>query len=110
VILSHAAQGSFLSSFLTDSASMDPEQRGQFLEEPPEGAPDIDEAHEVVLLCFHLQACWDDREQVFSPSVDALGWLQHTPALRPMLLPRILFKIVHPRACSQHLGHSKPWH
>ncbi len=55
---------------------MDPEQRGQFLEEPPEGAPDIDKAHEVVLLCFHLQACWDYREQA---CVDALGWLQtHT--------------------------------
>lgn len=52
VILSHAAQGSFLNSFLTDSASMDPEQRGRFLEEPPEGAPDIDKAHEVILLCF----------------------------------------------------------
>lgn len=50
VFLSHAAQGSFLNSFLTNSASMDPEQRGRFLEEPPEGAPDIDKAHEVVLL------------------------------------------------------------
>ena len=29
---------------------MDPEQRGRFLEEPPEGAPDIDKAHEVILL------------------------------------------------------------
>lgn len=40
-------QGSFLNSFLTDSASMDPEQRGRFLEEPPQGAPDIDKAHEA---------------------------------------------------------------
>lgn len=129
MMLSHAAQGSFLSSFLTDSDSMDPEQRGLFLEEPPEGAPDIDKAHEVVLLCFHLQAYWDDREkkrkrkshaeralrlernprllnpsdyreQVFSPCVDALGQLQHIPALIPMLLPRILFNIVQPRAYS----------
>ena len=50
MFLSHAAQGSFLNSFLTDSASMDPEQRGRFLEEPPQGAPDIDKAHEVILL------------------------------------------------------------
>ena len=26
---------------------MDPDERGRFLEEPPEGAPDIDKAHEV---------------------------------------------------------------
>ncbi len=107
MILSHAAQGSFLNSFLTDSASMDPEQRGRFLEEPPEGAPDIDKAHEVILLCFHLQACWAYREQVFCPCIDALGWLQRTPALMPMLLPCMLFKLVQPRACSQHLGHVK---
>ena len=42
-----AAQGSFLQSFLADTAKMTPEDRGQFLEEPPEGAPDIDEAHAV---------------------------------------------------------------
>lgn len=41
------AQDSFLSSFLTDSANMDPDERGRFLEEPPEGAPDIDKAHEA---------------------------------------------------------------
>lgn len=42
-----AADGSFLRSFLADSANMDPDERGRFLEEPPEGAPDIDKAHEV---------------------------------------------------------------
>lgn len=32
---------------------MTPEERGHFLEEPPEGAPDIDEAHAVRLItCF----------------------------------------------------------
>ena len=45
-----AAQGSFLQSFLADSANMGPDERGHFLEEPPEGAPDIDKAHEVVFL------------------------------------------------------------
>lgn len=42
-----AADGSFLRSFLTESANMNPDERGRFLEEPPEGAPDIDKAHEV---------------------------------------------------------------
>ena len=42
-----AEKGSFLQSFLQDTASMSPEERGSFLEEPPEGAPDIDEAHAV---------------------------------------------------------------
>lgn len=41
------ADGSFLQSFLKDSANMNPDERGRFLEEPPEGAPDIDKAHEA---------------------------------------------------------------
>ena len=45
--LCNAAEGSFLKSFLADSASMNPDERGHFLEQPPEGAPDIDKAHEV---------------------------------------------------------------
>ena len=44
-----AADGSFLRSFLADSADMNPDERGHFLEEPPEGGPDIDKAHEVTL-------------------------------------------------------------
>lgn len=32
---------------------MNPDERGRFLEEPPEGAPDIDKAHEVN---YHLDA------------------------------------------------------
>ncbi len=45
-----AAENSFLRRFLADSASMDPEQRAHLLENPPEGYPDIDEAHEVINL------------------------------------------------------------
>ena len=44
----HAADdGSFLQRFTTATADMDPAQRGAYLEYPPEGAPDIDEAHHV---------------------------------------------------------------
>ena len=50
-----AADGSFLRSFLADSANMNPDERGHFLEEPPEGGPDIDKAHEVTL--HPLQYC-----------------------------------------------------
>ena len=44
------AEGSFLQNFLADTATMNPDERGRFLEEPPEGGPDIDKAHEVKLL------------------------------------------------------------
>ncbi|CAL5222286.1 g4625 [Coccomyxa viridis] len=37
--------GSFLQRFYEATADMDPAQRGAYLEHPPEGAPDIDEAH-----------------------------------------------------------------
>ena len=44
----HAAgEGSFLQRFFSATADMDPAQRGAYLEHPPEGAPDIDEAHHV---------------------------------------------------------------
>ena len=48
----HAEQGSFLQGFFADTANMDADQRGKFLEEPPQGAPDIDAAHEVSLYAW----------------------------------------------------------
>ena len=48
-----ADDGSFLQRFYKATADMDPAQRGAYLEHPPEGAPDIDEAHHVS-HCEHL--------------------------------------------------------
>ena len=42
-----AGDDSFLQRFFSATADMDPAQRGTYLEHPPEGAPDIDEAHHV---------------------------------------------------------------
>ena len=42
-----AASGSFLEQFFLATASMSPEERGKYLELPPEGAPSIEEAHQV---------------------------------------------------------------
>ncbi len=42
-----AAEGSFLADFYSQTAVMTPEERGRFLEDPPQDAPDIDSAHEV---------------------------------------------------------------
>ena len=33
---------------------MDAEERGRFLEQPPEGGPDIDKAHEVIIASSTL--------------------------------------------------------
>lgn len=41
------AAGSFLQRFLAATADVTPEQRGKYLEEPPPGAPDLDEAHQA---------------------------------------------------------------
>ncbi|KAJ9505398.1 hypothetical protein QJQ45_009575 [Haematococcus lacustris] len=41
------APGSFLSHFLAATAGMTPEARGKFLEDPPEGSPDIEAAHQA---------------------------------------------------------------
>lgn len=42
-----AGDGSFLQQFFQATADMDAAQRGAYLEHPPEGAPDIDDAHHV---------------------------------------------------------------
>lgn len=42
-----AADGSFLSSFLAATKAMSPEERGRYLECPPPGGPDIEQAHQV---------------------------------------------------------------
>ena len=42
-----AGPGSFLQRFYLATADMNPEQRGKFLEEPPEGMRDIDDVHHV---------------------------------------------------------------
>ncbi len=42
-----AAAGSFLARFLAATQGMDPAAVGAFLEHPPEGAPDIEAAHQV---------------------------------------------------------------
>lgn len=44
-----AAPGSFLQQFYEATSGMDPAARGKYLEEPPEGAPDIEAAHQVGL-------------------------------------------------------------
>lgn len=41
------APGSFFELFASATANMTPEQRGEFLENPPEGAPDIETAHQA---------------------------------------------------------------
>jgi len=40
------ADGSFLQRFLKECSSLNPEERAKFLEDPPPGAPDIEEAHQ----------------------------------------------------------------
>ena len=40
-------QESFLKQFFDATASMDPTSRGAFLENPPQGAPNIEETHHV---------------------------------------------------------------
>lgn len=40
------ADGSFLHQYLGATEAMDPASRGAYLEDPPEGAPDIDSIHE----------------------------------------------------------------
>jgi ubiquitin carboxyl-terminal hydrolase L3 len=42
-----AEPGSFLQQFYEATSGMDPAARGKYLEEPPEGAPDIEAAHQV---------------------------------------------------------------
>lgn len=39
--------GSFLDTFFSTTIPMTPEERGAYLESPPEGAPDIEEAHKA---------------------------------------------------------------
>lgn len=41
------AEGSFLQRFFAATAGMSPEERGAFLESPPSGAPDLEEAHQA---------------------------------------------------------------
>ncbi|KAK9805650.1 hypothetical protein WJX72_010011 [[Myrmecia] bisecta] len=41
------APGAFLERFFSDTASMTPEARGRYLEDPPVDAPDIDKAHKA---------------------------------------------------------------
>jgi len=41
------AEGSFLQRFFQATQSLTPEQRGAYLEAPPTGAPDIEDAHQV---------------------------------------------------------------
>ena len=45
--LRFADKGSFLEDFFGKTSEMSPGERGAYLENPPAGAPDIDEAHEV---------------------------------------------------------------
>lgn len=40
-------QDSFFSKFFDATAGMSPSERGAYLESPPPGAPDIEEAHLV---------------------------------------------------------------
>eukprot|EP01023_Acetabularia_acetabulum_P002153 TRINITY_DN10827_c0_g2_i3.p2 TRINITY_DN10827_c0_g2~~TRINITY_DN10827_c0_g2_i3.p2 ORF type:complete len:245 (-),score=58.49 TRINITY_DN10827_c0_g2_i3:1175-1909(-) len=39
------SENSFFQRFLASTKTMKPEERGQYLEHPPEGAPDIEDAH-----------------------------------------------------------------
>ena len=55
-----AGEGSFLQRFFSATTDMDPAQRGAYLEHPPVGAPDIDEAHHVSYSTQgHLP--WEDK-------------------------------------------------
>lgn len=42
-----AAPGSFLEEFLSSTKAMDPEARGKYLETPPEGSKNIQDAHQA---------------------------------------------------------------
>ncbi len=43
----HPADSSFLQRFFDATKALTPQQRGAYLEAPPSGAPDIEEAHQV---------------------------------------------------------------
>ena len=47
-----AADGSFLQRFLDTTQKMSPAERGAYLEHPPPGAPDLDDAHHVRVLSY----------------------------------------------------------
>ena len=42
-----SGEGSFLNKFYAATKGMSPEEVGKYLEDPPEGAPDIEAAHQV---------------------------------------------------------------
>lgn len=42
-----AAPDSFLTRFFESTQPMSPAERGAYLEQPPQDAPDIEEAHQV---------------------------------------------------------------
>ena len=47
MFLPSTGQNSFFQQFFEATQGMNPTARGAFLEEPPEGAPDIEEVHHV---------------------------------------------------------------
>ena len=53
---SAAGEGSFLNRFFDATAGMNPTEVGAFLENPPEGAPSIDEAHAVSADLMEVKA------------------------------------------------------
>ncbi len=66
VYVCHAAPGSFLSDFMSATKDMDASARGHFLEDPPQGGPDIEAAHQVcvcvcVCVCARAPGCTDMR-------------------------------------------------
>ena len=62
---------------------MNPDERGRFLEEPPEGAPDIDKAHEVTLRPMqYCQICQHSKY----PYTWATSQKYHSLPCNPALL------------------------
>lgn len=54
-----AADGSFLQRFLDATQKMSPAERGAYLEHPPPGAPDLDDAHHVRAYAISFCPAWD---------------------------------------------------
>ena len=56
------AEDSFLAKFFAATKDMDPAARGKFLEDPPEGAPDIEGAHQAAAQEGQTAAPGDDED------------------------------------------------
>ncbi|KAG1668524.1 hypothetical protein FOA52_012118 [Chlamydomonas sp. UWO 241] len=74
---------SFLDQFFLATASMDPAARGKYLEDPPEGAPNIEEAHQAASLQGQSAAPTEDVLLHFVAFVNHNGRLVQLDGRRP---------------------------